>query len=62
MLTGTEIGRSVIGTPFAIGYLTWHGHLDTASVSPTPFKRTQQNDWSTGAPAPITSETEDTHD
>jgi hypothetical protein len=62
MLTGTEIGRSVIGTPFAIGYLAWRGKLDTPTLSPTPYKRTQQNDWSTGAPAPTTSETEDTHD
>lgn len=49
-----ELGRSFIGTPYAIGYLTISGHLDEPILSPIQnWKRTNQiQEWSTGYPTP----------
>lgn len=49
-----EIGRSVIGTPFAIGSYALSGHLGEPGVSPIKsYKRTNtSNNWSSGFPTP----------
>ncbi len=47
-----ELGRSIVGTPLGVAFLAWRGDLDEPSISPRPYKRTQQNGWSTGLPAP----------
>lgn len=57
-----ELGRSLIGTPFAVGYLGWHGELGEPSLSPRPYKRTDQDGWSSGFPAPIKSNGATTHE
>ncbi|MFG0245797.1 MAG: hypothetical protein ACF8MF_07085 [Phycisphaerales bacterium JB052] len=49
--TGRELGRTLIGGVYAAGYLTWKGELHRPRVSPSPYKRTQQDEWSSGQPA-----------
>jgi hypothetical protein len=46
-----ELGRSTIGSVFAIGYLVWEGELGKPRTSPIPYKRARQDDWSSGLPA-----------
>ena len=45
-----ELGRSTIGSAYAIGYLAWNNLLGRASYSPTPYKRSDQDQWSSGSP------------
>jgi len=46
-----EYGRSFLGTPYAIGYLTFTGKLTAPLISPQPWKRTETaNTWSSGHP------------
>ena len=54
LITLSELGRTFIGTPYAIGYLTITGHLTEPMESPArPWKRTQVADnWSSGYPTP----------
>ncbi len=52
LITINEYGRSFLGTPYAIGYLTFNGKLTEPLVSPQPWKRTETaNTWSSGYPA-----------
>ncbi len=48
-----DIGRSIIGTPYALGYMTVTGSIGRPSISPvSPWKRTNStNTWSSGFPA-----------
>lgn len=58
----SELGRSVIGTPFLIVYFGWNGELIRPSVSPSPYKRTRQDDWSSGSPKTDSTHETRTHD
>lgn len=60
--TCSELGRSLLGSPFLIGYMAWHGDLTRPSLSPKPYKRTQQNDWSSGSPATPAEIGDQSHD
>jgi len=53
-LTIDEYGRSLLGLPYALGYFTITGQLNTPIGSPMrPWKRTNtQNTWSSGYPTP----------
>lgn len=51
----SETGRSVIGGPFALIYLAVSGELAQPAVSPGSYKRSRQDDWSSGRPAPVHS-------
>ncbi|MBL4698650.1 MAG: hypothetical protein JKX70_07440 [Phycisphaerales bacterium] len=55
LITLSELGRSIVGTPYAIGYLTITGQLNKPVASPArPWKRTQaKNNWSSGYPTPL---------
>ncbi|MCA9274710.1 MAG: hypothetical protein KDA29_01665 [Phycisphaerales bacterium] len=57
--TVRELGRSTIGSVFAVGYLTWNNGLGQEQVSPRPYKRTQQDEWASGMPDPKTTGTDD---
>ena len=57
--TVRELGRSTIGSVFAVGYLTWSNGLGLEQVSPRPYKRTQQDEWASGMPDPKTTGTDD---
>ncbi|MAO21725.1 MAG: hypothetical protein CMJ35_10950 [Phycisphaerae bacterium] len=57
--TGRELGRSLIGGVYAVGYLTWTGQLHRPTASPMAYKRTRQDEWSSGQPAQPTPEPED---
>lgn len=46
------LGRSTIGTDWAVIYLAWHGELFRDALSPMPYKRSRQSGWSSGQPAP----------
>jgi hypothetical protein len=59
---GSELGRSIVGTPYAIGYLVWQGELDDPTVSPGAYKRTPQTDWSSGTPADPSPESNTHHE
>jgi len=64
LFTIDELGRSFIGTPYAMGYLTVTGRLTKPMLSPTQnWKRTDQTQgWSTGYPSPIPDHTDDETD
>lgn len=52
-ITIDELGRSFIGTPYAVGYLSFTGQLGSPVSSPRqPWKRTRSGGWSSGYPAP----------
>ena len=57
--SGRELGRSLVGTLYAVGYLVWNGELERPALSPTPYKRTRQDEWSSGQPARSASEQDD---
>lgn len=57
-----DVGRSIVGTPFLLAYWGWHGELFGPSLSPRPYKRSRQNDWSSGAPATSTEIGDMVHD
>jgi len=48
-----ELGRSVIGTPYALVYFAVTGKLGEPTLSPRAYKRTPRVEWATGSPAPI---------
>ncbi len=52
LITFYELGRSLIGAPYALGYLTITGKLTEPVASPSQsYKRTETaNTWSTGFP------------
>lgn len=51
LMTIDEFGRSFIGTPYAIAYLSITGDLYTPMQSPRiPWKRTKFQRWSSGYP------------
>lgn len=52
MMTLDELGRSFVGTPYALVYWTWAGELCRPEQSPFPYKRTAQVGWASGFPAP----------
>ncbi len=56
MMTIDELGRSFIGTPYAIGYWVWVGEIDEPTLSPSPYKRTAGVGWASGYPAPPADE------
>ena len=48
-----ELGRSMVGTPYAIGYLAFTSELFKPNQSPRiPWKRTKFQRWSSGYPIP----------
>lgn len=49
----SETGRSVIGGPFALIYLAVNGDLNHPALSPGSYKRSRQDDWSSGRPASV---------
>ncbi len=51
LITIDEYGRSLLGTPYAIGYFTLTGKLTEPLISPQSWKRTETaNTWSSGYP------------
>lgn len=51
LITIDELGRSFIGTPYAIGYTTLTGKANQPITSPRhPWKRRVAGGWSTGYP------------
>jgi hypothetical protein len=59
-----EMGRTFIGTPFALGYFLTTGQLTTPSIAPDrSWKRTRQDGWSSGHPNSAPTPTpEEPHD
>lgn len=57
--TVRELGRSTIGSVFAVGYLTWNNAISEKQLSPTPYKRTEQDEWASGMPEPQLTGNED---
>lgn len=56
-----QFGRSFIGTPYAIAYMTITGDINEPVFSPHEnWKRTASNTWSTGFPAATPAPQEDT--
>lgn len=47
-----ELGRALIGTPYALITLGFSGELGRPIMSPTPYKRTPRQGWASGRPAP----------
>jgi hypothetical protein len=64
LITIDELGRSFIGTPYAVGFLTVTGQMNKLVLSPRqPWKRTTATSWSSGYPSqPQSTEHEDTTD